>query len=144
MLALLSVQISERVAQYSVQLMPPYGHQGYHPIHLDTQPIHLVDHIRQFNHISSPSLLRSCSARFGWPFRRRHCLSSCPTRARPYRQRVVVIAACRFWLGSSVSGNRHGRSSSIDRSRKVLLRHNLAPSILIRPDQSHKGQMGGS
>lgn len=47
------------------QLMPPPdSHQSNHPIHLDAQPIHLVDHIRQFNHIST-GLFRCWSARFG-------------------------------------------------------------------------------
>lgn len=36
---------------------PPDSYHSNHPIHLGAQPVHLVDHIRQFNHIST-GLLR--------------------------------------------------------------------------------------
>lgn len=64
------------------QLMPPpNSHQSNHPIHLGAQPIHLVDHICQFNHIPT-GLFRCRSACFGLSSRLSFS-PGCPTRVGP-------------------------------------------------------------
>lgn len=74
-------QLVSSLLRIQQSMPPPYSHQGNHPIHLGAQLIHLVDHIRQFNHIST-GLFRCWSARFGLSSRLSFS-PKCPTRVGP-------------------------------------------------------------